>query len=63
MSNTLGTFKGKPIDENMSKAELLEVIRYTSESYKSEREYNLKIEKALPVDWQLRVLEATNERD
>ena len=60
MSKPLGSFRGKPIDENMSKHELLEVIKHVSGMYSAERKYNQKIEKYLPIDWQYR---ATKEQD
>lgn len=56
IEQNLGTFRGRIIDEHMSKSELLEVIKFLSEQYKNERSYNLKIENALPIDWQLTLL-------
>lgn len=55
MNEKLGTYQGKPIDESMTKQELLEVIKHVAGQYTEERKYNQKLEKVLPVDWQQKV--------
>lgn len=54
-SNPIGTYRGKPIDENMTKQELLEVIKHVSWQYTEERKHTIEIEKVLPPDHQLQL--------
>ncbi len=54
---TTGLWRGKAL-EDMTKQELIEVIRWTSQQYLAERRYNQRLEKALPDDWQSVYLKA-----
>lgn len=47
MNKLFGTYKGKPVDENITKEELLEIIGHLAFQYSGGYKYNLKIEKSI----------------